>query len=183
MKAKNVIKATQLIAMTVFIIVIVAVGVYFFRMKYNEARVETIRTDMLQVQWKIKEYMDKQTVNGEETKYLGTKLSEEKEDQVLVDFFNANVIPESEYEKYYVLKDEDLIEAGLGITNYQGSYFLVNYENYEIIVTKGCEYSDSEILYTLTDISNKEESNETNSKENNEEINEASGEESNEEEG
>ena len=107
---------------------------------------------MLQVQWKIKDYIDKQTVRGEETKYLGTKLSEMRSSDLLQELFNGNVVTEDEYEKYYVLEDKDLAEAGLEITNYKDSYFIINYETYEIIVSKGCQYSKEEILYKLSDI-------------------------------
>ena len=118
-----------------FIGLVVALSVYFIRMQYHEARVETIKTDMLQVQWKVKDYIDKQIVKGEEKKYLGTKLSEMKED--------------------LVLKDEDLATATLKITNYKDSYFIINYDTYEVLVSKGCKYSENEVLYKLSDIINK----------------------------
>lgn len=142
----------QLIVMILFIILIVATIVYFVRIQYHEARIETIKTDMLQVQWKIKDYIDKQTVKGEEKQYLGTKLSEMRNDSILKEFLSNNILSESEYEKYYVLKDENLATAGLEITNYQDSYFIINYETYEVIVSKGCKYSEKEILYKLSDI-------------------------------
>ena len=142
----------KLIVMILFIVLIVSSIIYFVRMEYHAARIETIKTDMLQVQWKIKDYIDKQTVRGEETKYLGTKLSEMRSSDLLQELFNGNVVTEDEYEKYYVLEDKDLAEAGLEITNYKDSYFIINYETYEIIVSKGCQYSKEEILYKLSDI-------------------------------
>lgn len=157
----------KLILMLLFIILIVATTVYFVRMQYNKAKIETIKTDLLQVQWKIKDYIDKQTVQGEEEQYLGTKLSEMREDSILQDFFYSSILPEAEYEKYYALKDEDLATAGLEITNYPGSYFIINYETYEVIVSKGCQYSKEEVLYKLSDIISK-----TNTEEN-VEVNEA----------
>ena len=54
--------------------------------------------------------------------------------------------------KYYVLKDQDLQEAGLEITNYEDSYYLVNYDEYEIIMTKGFKYNKTETLYRLSQI-------------------------------
>lgn len=152
MKSNKGIGIIKLIIMILFIALIVATAVYFIRIKYYEARVETIKTDMLQVQWKVKDYIDKQVVKGEEKKYLGTKLNELKDDIVLKDFINKNILSEEDYDKYYVLKDENLALAGLEITNYEDSYFLINYETYEIIVTKGCKYSKTEISYKLSDI-------------------------------
>lgn len=151
----------KLIIMILFIILIVAGTIYFFRMKYHEARVETIKTDMLQVQWKVKDYIDKQTVKGEEKHYPGTKLSEMKDESVFKDLLSKDTLSEDEYEKYYVLKDEDLATVGSEITNYSDSYFIINYDTYEVILSKGCEYSKGEILYRLSDIISK-----SNSKEN-----------------
>ena len=75
-----------------------------------------------------------------------------RNDSILQEFLSNNILSESEYEKYYVLKDENLATAGLEITNYQDSYFIINYETYEVIVSKGCKYSEKEILYKLSDI-------------------------------
>ena len=149
----------QLIVFVVLIILIVAMSVYFIRMQYNEVRVETIKTDMLQVQWKLKDYIDTQTVNGDEIQYLGSKVSDNLQDPLLSEVISNNVIPESEYEKYYILKDADLATAGLEITNYEESYFLINYESYEVIVTQGCNISDDETLYKLSDIESRTENN------------------------
>ena len=51
-------------------------------------------------------------------------------------------------------------KAELQITNYEGSYFLVNYDDYEIVVTKGFEYNKDEKLYKLSEIEKKTESKE-----------------------
>lgn len=144
----------KLIIFVVIIGLIVAMGVYFSRMKYNQARIETIKTDMLQIQWKLKDYMDKQTIKGEEKKYLGEKVSQMQEDEGIKEFINKGILSREEYDKYYVLKDEDLAKATSEITNYQNSYFLVNYENYEIILTSGFEYMKGKTLYKLSDFQN-----------------------------
>ncbi|MGN1326787.1 MAG: hypothetical protein ACI4VQ_01710 [Clostridia bacterium] len=162
MKSNKGMGLISLIIIIAIIVGIVAVSIYFVRLKYNEIRVETIKTDMLQVQWKVKKYMDDQIVNGEEKQYLGTKIIDMQEDIIVKDFLTKGIISEEEYEKYYILKDEELAQATLEITNYEGSYYLINYETYEVIVTQGCKYSDGEVLYKLTDIENK-----TNSLENN----------------
>lgn len=138
----------------------------FYTQKYREVKAETIRTDMLQVQWKLKDYIDKQTVKGEEKKYLGTKVSEMQDNEIIKDFLAKKIISEEEYDKYYVLQDENLAEAGLEITNYEGSYFLINYNTYEVIDTKGYNKSDDEVLYKLTDINKKDNENTTSENDN-----------------
>lgn len=151
----------QLIISIIIIALIVALGVYYVRMKYNQAKVQTTKTDMLLVEWKAKDVIEKQTVKGEEKTYIGTKVSEMKEEPLIKEFLNQNIISEEEYEKYYVLTDEDLAKLGLEISNYENSFFLINYENYEIISTKGCKYEKDETLYKLSDILAKEGEKET----------------------
>ena len=56
----------------------------------------------------LKDYIDKQTVKGEEKKYLGTKISEMQDNEIIKDFLAKNIISEEEYDKYYVLQDENL---------------------------------------------------------------------------
>ena len=59
-----------------------------------------------------------------------------------------------------------MAEAGLEITNYEGSYFLINYDTYEVIDTKGYNKSNDEVLYKLTDINKKEDKNTTSENDN-----------------
>ena len=82
----------KLIVMILFIALIVATTVYFVRMQYHEARVETIKTDMLLVQWKVKSYIDSQIAEKVEIKYLGVKLSEVTDNNLINTFKEKNVI-------------------------------------------------------------------------------------------
>ena len=63
-----------------------------------------------------------------------------------------NIITSEECEKYYVLKDENLQELSLEITNEEQSYYIVNYDTLEIIITKGCEYEEGKTLYKYSEI-------------------------------
>lgn len=155
MKSNKGMGMIQLIIVIVLIVTVVLAGGYLVKTKYSEVRNETIKTDMLHVQWKIKGYIDDKTAKGEEIIYLGTKLSESKEDVLIQEFLSKNIIAEEEYEKYYVLKDEDLATAKLEITNYEGSYYLINYDTYEVIITQGYKYDENEVLYKLSDIEQK----------------------------
>lgn len=155
MKKNAAIGVIQLIGMMIIIIVVVALAIYYTRMKYKELKLETIRTDMLQIQWKVKDYIDEQTVRKEDKTYLGKKISELKENDIIKEFLSKNIISEELYEKYYVLTDNDLTAIDSGITNYEGSYFLINYDDYEVIITKGFERTKNDIIYTLNDINEK----------------------------
>lgn len=158
MKNSNGIGIISLIIIIVIFAIIIGIGVNFGLQKYKEAQIKTLQTDMLLVEWKVKSYIDNQKAEGKtEIIHLGTKVSDLKENIIIKDFLSKNVIPESEYDKYYVLNDEDMKNAGLEITNYEDSYYLINYETYDVIITKGCEMISGEILYKLSDIENREQ--------------------------
>lgn len=77
---------------------------------------------------------------------VGVKLSDCNND-IINEFKSKNVIDESDYDKYYVLSDEDLSTLKTMVYNRPNSYYLFNYDTGEVILTsgyKGC--------YTLTDI-------------------------------
>lgn len=161
----------QLIISIIIIALIVALGVYYVRMKYNQAKVQTTKTDMLLVEWKAKDVIEKQTVKGEEKTYIGTTINNMQENSLIKEFLDKNIISEEEYEKYYVLTDADLEKLGLEISNYENSFFLINYDNYEIITTKGCKYEKGETLYKLSDILEKEGQKESKNEETKQEEN------------
>ena len=108
MKSNKGMGIISLICIVVVIAIITGVSVYFARLKYNEAKVQTIKTDMLLVQWKVKSYIDSQIAEKVEINYLGVKISEVTDNNLINTFKEKNVIDESEYEKYYMLSDEEL---------------------------------------------------------------------------
>ena len=55
MKSNRGMGMIQLIISIIVIAIIAALGVYFLRMKYEQAKVQTAKTDMLLVEWKAKE--------------------------------------------------------------------------------------------------------------------------------
>lgn len=140
------------ILIIVIVALLVASSVYFIRIKLNEEYIETLKTNMLLIEWKAREYVDTKKASKEEIVYIGTKVSEMRENQLISNIINDNVISEDEYEKYYVLTDDNLQELNLEVTNEEGSYYIINYDTYEVIITKGCIYKEGETLYKLSDI-------------------------------
>lgn len=156
MKSENGMGMIKLFFTIVIIVMAVAGIMYYLQTKYTDVKIETISTDMLQIQWKVKAYIDNQTANGEEISYLGTKVSEMQDDALITEFLSQNILTDEEKDKFYVLSNDDLAGTGIEIMNYEGSYFLVNYDTYEIVVTVGCKYSEEEVLYRLSEIEEKE---------------------------
>lgn len=152
MKANSGMVHIKAIILMIIIAVFVAGGVYFVRMKYNEAKIQTIKTNLLLVQSKIKEYEGKQKVSGQEMTYIGTKVSQMSEDEIVKPILEKEVINSEDYEKYYVLNDEDLEKLNIPLSNDKCSYYIINYENYEVIITSGCTYNKDKTLYKLSEI-------------------------------
>lgn len=149
----------QVIIIIAFIAMLVASSIYYVRMKLNEEYIETIKTNMLLIEWRVREYKDKKKAEGEEITYIGTKVSDVLEDPLIIPILEKNVISSDEYDNYYVLKDSDLEALSLEITNEENSYYIIDYETLDIIITKGCSYKDDQTLYRLSDIKNGYESN------------------------
>ena len=143
----------KLLLMIIIIAIFAAMGTYFVRLKINQTHIETIKTNMLLVQWKAKNYINTKKAEQKEVEYVGTKVADMLDNDLLANVLKNNVITEQDFNNYYVLKDEDLAKLEIDITNEKDSYYIVNYDSLEIIITQGCEISKDKILYKLSDIS------------------------------
>lgn len=152
MKQENGMGYIKVIILTIIIALFVSGGIYFARMQFNQARTKTIKTNMLLVEWKVKEYESKQKAAGKELECIGTKVSDMQDDQNVKNILEKDIIKSEDYDKYYVLLDSDLEKLTLEISNEDNSYYIVNYENNDILITKGCQYSKDKILYRLSEI-------------------------------
>lgn len=170
----------QVIIIIIFIAVVVAGSIYFLRIQLNERYIETIKTNMLLIQWRAREYKDEKTVAGEEIVYIGTKVSDMQDDYIVADIIQKQLLKEDKYDKYYVLKDEDLEALAVDVRNEEESYYIINYEDLDIIISKGCKYDEERTLYRLSDI---ETTAEEAGEEKNEEEENSTGEEQKEENG
>jgi flagellar biosynthesis GTPase FlhF len=65
-------------------------------------------------------------------------------DEIVNDFKKLNVIPESDYDKYYALEDADLEFFGLNFKNEKNARYLINYDTHEVGIT--CGYQGQYLL-------------------------------------
>ena len=135
----------------ILIIVIIAgliVGaVYLVKQNISKEENDQIRSNMLLIQATCA-ILKQDSIKSKNTDmYVGTKVADLGEDELINDFKSKNVITEEDYSKYYCLKDENLEALGLDIKNEEGSYYLINYDAGEVIITKGYngKYKLSEI--------------------------------------
>lgn len=105
--------------------------------KMNNVESEKIKGNMLLIQAACKIKKSRSIVDKNEDYLIGKKLSEDMENNIIKNFLDKKIISEEEYEKYYIFSNEDLQKLELEVVNGKNSFYLVNYDNLEIINTEG----------------------------------------------
>ena len=139
------------IIISVLIIVGLVIFAYYFIIDTaDEQKIEDIRANMLLIQGKCKILQETTKVNNNQDVLKGKKISDMQDDSIISDFINKNIIDSSKLDKYYALSNEDLSGMELDIQNEENSYYIVNYEDNTVFITKGYTMGDSEeVLYQL----------------------------------
>ena len=124
-------------------------AVRFVELQYKNEESETIKTNMLAIQGKAKIIAEEEKALKKEL--AGIKISDKKEEENIKKLLEQQNITIDENSKYYVLDKENLKEIGLGNIELESDqYYIVNYDNLEILYTKGVQIGDN-ILYKLSD--------------------------------
>ena len=132
----------KLILIVLVVIIIGIVAFFYFRNSLDEQSLQTLSTEMLQIQAKIKIINERNKVNNTE-EYIGEEATEEEIQKINIE--NS--------EKVKILTLDNLKE--LELTEIQeDKKFIVNYENEEVYYIDGYEKDDGNIIYSLTDINN-----------------------------
>lgn len=141
------------IAIIISVLIIVLIGIFAYNFIINSAdkqKIEDIRANMLLIQGKCKIIEETSKVNNNEDQLKGTKLSDMQDDSIISEFLNKNIIDVSKVDKYYALSNDDLDSMELDIKNEENSYYVVNYEENTVYITKGYRAENSEeTLYKL----------------------------------
>ena len=142
-----------IIAIIISVLIIVLIGIFAYTFIINSAdkqKIEDIRANMLLIQGKCKIIEETSKVNNNEDQLKGTKLSDMQDDSIISEFLNKNIIDVSKVDKYYALSNDDLDSMELDIKNEENSYYVVNYEENTVYITKGYRAENSEeTLYKL----------------------------------
>lgn len=143
----------KLIIAMIVIVILVILGVRYTIKFINSEKVKNFQYDMLLVKNKTEIYNAKHTLNKDENPLLGYQLTQLPEDININEFKDKHVISDEEYEKYYLLDSASLEKMDLSelANKYQG-YFIVNYENYEVIYTEGYENKNGMWCYKISDL-------------------------------
>ena len=146
-------KGMGTIAIIISVLIIVGIAIFAYNFAVNtadEQKIEDIRANMLLIQGKCKILQETTKVNNNEDSLKGRKLSDMQEDSIISDFLNKNIVDSTKLDKYYALSNDDLASMELDVQNEENSYYVVNYEENSVYITKGYTIGDSEeIIYKL----------------------------------
>ena len=132
----------KLIVIVLVVIIIGIVAFFYLKNSFKYQSLQTLSTEMLQIQAKIKIINERNKVNNTE-EYIGEEATEEEIQKINIE--NS--------EKVKILTLDNLKE--LELTEIQeDKKFIVNYENEEVYYIDGYEKDDGNIIYSLTDINN-----------------------------
>jgi len=146
-----------------FVIIIGIIGIVaFFIARHgikmlNEKKYDDLETDLLLIQARVKVIKGKADVNANTDGFVGQKVSESNNEKIKK-LLNNLQISEENYGNYYILSMQDFGTMGVleDLKNKGDSLFIVNYEEGEVIYTKGIKV-DGKTKYKLSDIIKKVE--------------------------
>lgn len=136
-------------------IILIALVIYyainFIQREYNSEEFETVKTDMLALQGRIEILKQQVETETEDVEYVGTEI-EQKENELEIQYLiNNNVIDiDSEDSNYYCIDNSNLQELGLEIQT--DSYYIVDYEQNDVIYVDGIKDSSGNMVYKLSDM-------------------------------
>lgn len=158
-------KIVSMIGLVVLICIIFAVGgmiYWMFREKRQDLDESNVKSSMLLVEGACKVIYEDSVMKKSTDILVGTKISDVGNNdsinkEIIEDFKGKNIIEEGDYEKYYVLTDEDLEKLGMYFKNEKESYYIIGYEKDEVIITKGFngKYKLSDINSETLDLEDK----------------------------
>ena len=142
-------KGITIVALTITIIVlliIASVTVYVGNNVIRQAQLQTINTNMMLIQVKVKTIAEQVNFNKDTSGYRGTKMNASSMQKII----DSGAIKNEDAENFYLLSKSDLNAMGLEKINIESGY-LVNYETAEVIYVKGFS-NDGKTYYKLSDM-------------------------------
>lgn len=153
MRQENGIGYMKLIMIATVIVIVIIGGVIFAKKQIKSEQVKNIQADLLLIQGKVEVLKGKYNMDTQNQVLPGYKLTELPENINIQEFYNKNIIVVEEYEKYYLYDSQLLQQIGLGeLVGKYGGYFIINYDNYEVIYTEGYENVYGVWCYKLSDL-------------------------------
>ena len=105
--------------------------------KISNVRIDRdVKANMLLIQGVCKVKKSRYNVSKKSEEFVGVKISDKLDDEIIKKFISDLNIPNEDYEKYYILYDEDLKKLELNIKNEEDSLYIINYDIGEVYITK-----------------------------------------------
>ena len=149
-------RGITLIALTitiVILIILVGVGGTVSVRLIRKGKEQSLVSDMLQIQAKVKIIMERVAFNGDTSIYIGTKLKDAGNKVEIAGL--SLTTQELEKDSIYIYDKDTLASIGLdSIKLSSQEVFLVDYSNADIIFPKGCKREDGSTFYRLSEIYN-----------------------------
>ena len=140
----------SLIITIIILLIISGTTVYIGTSVIKQATLQTINTNMMLIQAKVKTIAEQAKFNNNKDNYKGTILSKVSDNKKIDKILNAGIIDDAS--KFYLLSKDDLVSIGLEKIEIEDGY-IVNYETEEVVYVKGFE-NDGIIYHKLTDMKN-----------------------------
>ena len=147
-------KSSVKLVIGIVVIIIAVIGIVQYAKYYiNKEKVKNLQADILLVQAKVEIAKANNNMNKEENPLRGYQLAQLPEEINITEFLEKNVVSQDEYEKFYLLDSASLEQIGLQeLVNKYPGYFIVNYDNYEVIYTEGYENENKMWCYKISDL-------------------------------
>ena len=155
MKNNKGITMISLVIVVLIMILLASVTAYEANGLVSIARVQSVTTNLLLIQAKVRIINEKIVFESEEDKksqlYVGTKLIEG--DRALETMRDKEIVTNDDINNnsYYLLSKEDLIDMGLESINSEDGY-VVSYTTEEVIYIKGVKNNEGKYLYKLSEM-------------------------------
>ena len=132
--------------------VIIFFGIKFFNKEYDKEEFETVKTNMLLIQAKTELIAQKVDIEEQGAKYIGTKISDKKEDERIKKLIDNKVIDiDSDKSNYYCIDNNNLNELGLNDVKIE-DYYIIDYKKNDVIYIYGIKDSKGNIVYKLSEM-------------------------------
>jgi len=153
MRKENGMGLVALVLIVVAIIAIVIIAGFVTQEQVVDNSLETIKTDMLLIQGKLKIIEESVKVNSKENTLKGSKLADLKEiDEQAKEILEQNILGEKA-EEYYRLGRAELDEMGLNsIELKENQYYFVHYTDKEVVTNLDVKDTDGNIYHKLSEL-------------------------------
>lgn len=138
----------SLIITIIILLILASVTVYMGDNVIKQAKLQTINTNMMLIQVKIKTIAEQAKFNKDTSNYKGTVISNVSNNKKIEELINNGIVEDAN--KYYLLSKDDLDSMGLEKIDIEDGY-MVNYDTEEVIYVKGFE-NDGITYYKLSDM-------------------------------